>query len=553
MVIAGIILSSILLLYWLITVDASVSFAPAVSCGVLKLKTFRSGMVIVAVTTLILMWLGVIPLSDVRPFPEQSPVSLIVASVSAFITLLIVNKISHFSSICYAFISGLYGCSIFSTGHIEVNEISAVFASWIVAPICAIILGALIYVIYTATVGKSNAHLMRFSEAMKFVVLIGSILLAFAFALNNGQVLLMISEAVDINRYLLVAVMIVLIISLFVFLRKRITNRVYELLDAEFDINFSVAISITFSSALVLLLFSSNRMLSFIGLRAAPISVPFLLFFSLLGIGFVQNMEKLEIRTLLKMLLSFVATILIAPLLAYLFCLIIGRDILSAPIVTGNMAHNVVDYNLIVFSALALLSVATLIIIDYRQKVKEENKCKALFQQQQQYENSSILDAIEVKAILAENEGLYNRLEGKRKELVDVALNISEQREFYGVLYNKLKNADAMKDGDEKNSALKEIEQMLFQRMTFRQEMDGFYLQAEKLHKDFSIKLKESFPNLTEQEKKLATLLRLGFSTKEIASLMNISVKSGEISRYRLRKKLNLKQGDNLIQFIKSL
>ena len=83
--------------------------------------------------------------------------------------------------------------------------------------------------------------------------------------------------------------------------------------------------------------------------------------------------------------------------------------------------------------------------------------------------------------------------------------------------------------------------------------MSGFYTQVEELHKNFITKLQERFPDITEQEKRLATLLRLGFSTKDIAGLMNISPKSVEIGRYRLRKKLELTREDNLIQYIKSL
>ena len=83
--------------------------------------------------------------------------------------------------------------------------------------------------------------------------------------------------------------------------------------------------------------------------------------------------------------------------------------------------------------------------------------------------------------------------------------------------------------------------------------VDDFYAQVESLHKDFSVKLTESFPSLTQQERKLATLLRLGFSTKYIASLMYITPKSVEIERYRLRRKLGLKRSDNLITFIKSI
>ncbi|MDD5507661.1 MAG: LuxR C-terminal-related transcriptional regulator [Bacteroidales bacterium] len=67
------------------------------------------------------------------------------------------------------------------------------------------------------------------------------------------------------------------------------------------------------------------------------------------------------------------------------------------------------------------------------------------------------------------------------------------------------------------------------------------------------MKLTAGFPHLTLQEKHLAMLIRLNLSTKEIATLLNISPKSVEVARYRLKKKLNLQQDDNLAQFINNL
>ena len=93
------------------------------------------------------------------------------------------------------------------------------------------------------------------------------------------------------------------------------------------------------------------------------------------------------------------------------------------------------------------------------------------------------------------------------------------------------------------------------QRLSYDRDVDSqyFYAQAEYLHEDFNAKLSENFPDLTPQERRLATLLRLGFSSKYIATLMNITSKSVEISRYRLRQKLGLSRGDNLVNFIKSI
>jgi DNA-binding NarL/FixJ family response regulator len=106
---------------------------------------------------------------------------------------------------------------------------------------------------------------------------------------------------------------------------------------------------------------------------------------------------------------------------------------------------------------------------------------------------------------------------------------------------------------EEQNKKIKEIENTLLQKMNISREMESFYVQIEAIHKDFNLRLAELYPNLTEQEKKLITFLRLGFSSKHIASLVNISPKSVEISRYRLRNKLGLTRKQKLISFIKSI
>ncbi|HPE42711.1 MAG TPA: LuxR C-terminal-related transcriptional regulator, partial [Bacteroidales bacterium] len=84
-------------------------------------------------------------------------------------------------------------------------------------------------------------------------------------------------------------------------------------------------------------------------------------------------------------------------------------------------------------------------------------------------------------------------------------------------------------------------------------EKEDFYGQIEQVHRDFLQKLETSFPDLTDNEKRLAAMLRLSLPGKEIATLMNISPKSVEIARYRLKKKLGLSKDENLINFINNL
>ena len=172
--------------------------------------------------------------------------------------------------------------------------------------------------------------------------------------------------------------------------------------------------------------------------------------------------------------------------------------------------------------------------------------------EEQVYSTQKSLSALELRVETNEKD-LLNKLEIKRKELVDFAVGVSDQKAFMETVYSRLAQARALPDGQEKDTALENILQDLRERMYFTHEMNDFYARTEVLHKDFNMHLKQTYPNLTEGERKLANLLRQGFSTKYIASLMNITPKSVEISRYRLRNKLGLSRSDNLVQFIKSI
>ena len=70
---------------------------------------------------------------------------------------------------------------------------------------------------------------------------------------------------------------------------------------------------------------------------------------------------------------------------------------------------------------------------------------------------------------------------------------------------------------------------------------------------DFLKKVKEIHPELTPNDLRLCAYLRLNLSSKEIAPLLNISPKSVEIKRYRLRKRMKLTHGTNLIGYILSV
>jgi DNA-binding CsgD family transcriptional regulator len=66
-------------------------------------------------------------------------------------------------------------------------------------------------------------------------------------------------------------------------------------------------------------------------------------------------------------------------------------------------------------------------------------------------------------------------------------------------------------------------------------------------------KLRNNYPELTPKDLRLCAYLRMNLSSKEIAPLLNISIRGVEISRYRLRKKLHLPRDANLTDFMMHL
>ena len=148
-----------------------------------------------------------------------------------------------------------------------------------------------------------------------------------------------------------------------------------------------------------------------------------------------------------------------------------------------------------------------------------------------------------------------DNLEKKKTEVMNIALSICEQRDYLESLQRLCRELSESEDESRTKELLAELDANIKNRLSYERDVDTsyFYAQAESLHEDFNAKLTEAFPSLTPQERRLATLLRLGFSSKYIATLMNITPKSVEISRYRLRQKLGLGKGDNLVTYIQSI
>ena len=379
---------------------------------------------------------------------------------------------------------------------------------------------------------------------MRMVVILCITLTIFALGLNWGGMLCGIGDMIAQERTVGICTMAITSLSVLIFLHFReVQNDEPSGVFADFSI-YAVT-SVGLSVALTMLFFSLDGTTSLIGLSPAPLSASSLVIAAIAGAETAQKSRLVDNREYIREGAAMIAVPGCSFVLTYIVFYIIG----------GESADHLVDF--VVMGAAAVILLA-LVFAGYahRQGIQKTATERLVnIQQQQLYEHSRALNNMELKVVLSENQALHNSIEMKKQEVMNVALSIVEQREYLESLNSLVKQLSMTSDGREKDRLISELGASLRQRLSYDRDIDSqyFYAQAESLHEDFNAKLSENFPDLTQQEKRLATLLRLGFSSKYIATLMNITPKSVEISRYRLRQKLGLSKGENLVNYIKSI
>lgn len=151
-----------------------------------------------------------------------------------------------------------------------------------------------------------------------------------------------------------------------------------------------------------------------------------------------------------------------------------------------------------------------------------------------------------------QQELLKLEIESKASDLMTFALHLVQKNEVLNQLKTDLNSLSAGQD-NELNRKLKELSIHVQQSLQINKEIEEFQQKVDVTYDDFFNKLKSKFPSLTNNEKRLCALLRLNLSTKEIATLNNISVKAVEMSRYRLRKKCNLNNQESLHEYMQNI
>ncbi|MEQ9297080.1 MAG: two-component regulator propeller domain-containing protein [Cyclobacteriaceae bacterium] len=207
---------------------------------------------------------------------------------------------------------------------------------------------------------------------------------------------------------------------------------------------------------------------------------------------------------------------------------------------------------------LFLFGLLVIFFVNQRRKYKNEREGMMITQQKELSRKDSLLEEISSKSQLEiqrlENEKSVIALEHKSRELASSTMNLLKKNETMKKIMSDLKSLKTdLENSSGPSKAIARIIKNIDRSMNSDQDWDTFQMYFDEVHGDFSRKLRDAYPQITPTELKLCTFIRLNMSSKDIANLLNVSIRSVETNRYRFRKKLNLDHDTNLTSFIMEL
>lgn len=198
----------------------------------------------------------------------------------------------------------------------------------------------------------------------------------------------------------------------------------------------------------------------------------------------------------------------------------------------------------VIYTLLLLAGLGALVIAPQRRFRKEREQLQS---EHRQKEAASRQELEQLKT-----EKLQAEITHKNQELASATLHLLQKSEILTKTGAQLQKIAQNSEEAETRKAIQSLIRILERDAAFDDEWEQFALHFDQVHSDFLKRLQALYPGLTQKDQRLCAYLRMNLSSKEIAQLMNISVRSVEISRYRLRKKLQMGSSEeNLAEFLR--
>lgn len=192
--------------------------------------------------------------------------------------------------------------------------------------------------------------------------------------------------------------------------------------------------------------------------------------------------------------------------------------------------------------------------ISENQKRIIKRKNQEIIQQKVKFKEESAKKDQKIDSLKEKN--LQTDLKHKSDELVKTTMNIVRKNEMLQAIRKEAVSISRSIEEENLPTIRRKMIRLISHidtNIEHDDDLNAFQTSFDSLHQDFFEKLDKLLPGLNKKDKLLCAYIKMDLMSKEIAPLLNISLRGVEISRYRLRKKLQLSTEDNLAEFLQRL
>lgn len=201
---------------------------------------------------------------------------------------------------------------------------------------------------------------------------------------------------------------------------------------------------------------------------------------------------------------------------------------------------------IVLIAAILIFILLTFLLFFLQRNRRRERKRNALISEQ-----SERLHRREKEILMQKEHNLKLEIDYKNRQLTSYALHLARNNEFITRTTDELKQIllDLNPRDHERAERIRKLLSEL-QQYSAGNDWEEFRLYFEEVHQSFEKNLTNHCPDLSPNDKKICALLKLGLTTKDIASITFRELRSVESARNRLRKKLGLSAEVNIQTFL---
>lgn len=502
-------------------------------------------------------------------------------ALCAGLTVFWMTKLQLPVSTSQGIIGAIIGWNFYSGNTTDLAVLSKIVSTWVAGPILGGVFAVLLYLLLKYYLNKRKIHLLKLDAYLKYGLLIVGAFGAYSLGANNvsnvvGVFIPSLPEiTLNFGFFSLNSVQLLFLVGgasialgIITYSKKVMITVGNNLM----KLSAEAALVVVLSHSLVLFVFSSTTLSNLLlsvglpGILLVPVSSSQAIVGAIVGIGLLKGGRGIQYGVLGKISIGWIATPIIAGITTFV-SLFFMNNVFKMVVVQNenNVITNKINevithpqtntsinlYQPLLFLIIIVLVIALIVMLVNLVRLSSKTKEDASSERLLKYESQEKILNAEIQKVNIENAKLEKQIEFKRKEQMVIALSIIQKNQFLEKL--KIKIDKIISKPDLKADELITLKRLIIDNLSIDKDRERFNFYVNELNADFYLRLLNRFSDLSENDQRLGALIRLNLSSKEIASILNITTKSVEINRHRLRKKMRLKRHENLTEIISKL